>query len=300
MSIFSLFRRKPKPTQPQPKPKMIAGWNAPKADQFLAHYEARALTKSLVPGLLRWGGTVSQHKADMGEVNALVAIANDIGVPVVIPADIYDSTPQEVVERIQAHLNAGVKVAGVELGNETYLQQYRDRIASPEEYMVKARALRDAIHTMIHNMPCGIVMAPTASMRDPDSAGVHPRYLTRWNEVVLRETWPDAVVLHCYVNPQRTGPSYVDHANAVATVLKSLEPRRVWLTEVGVQGECPPEIRQDHYDHMLQVASNAGNVDLYCWHSLAGQGSNAAIRVTSDRRSGVKAEYTDFGDLLTK
>jgi hypothetical protein len=294
---MSLFRRKPpKP----PKPQMIAGWNAPKADQFLAHYEARALTKELVPGLLRWGGTVSQHKADMGEINTLVAIADDIGVPVVITADIYDSTPQEAVQRIKAHLDAGVKVAGVELGNETYLQQYRDRIASPEEYMAKARALRDAIRAAVPSMPCGIVMAPTASMRDPDSAGVHPKYLTRWNEVVMRETWPDAVVLHAYVNPQRTGPSYVDHANAVATLLASLSPRRVWLTEVGVQGECPAEIRKDHYNHMLQVAANAHNADIFCWHSLAGGGSHAAIHVTADRRGGVKAQYSEFGAAIAK
>lgn len=293
MSLINLFRRKPKP----PKPQMIAGWNAPKADQFLAHYEARALAKALVPGLLRWGGTVSQHKADMGEVNALVAIAKALDVSVVVTADIYDSSPGQAVSRLLAHLDAGVKVVGVELGNESYLPQYRDRITSVEDYLDKARSLRDAIKALAPQMPCGIVMAPTASMRDPDSAGVQPKYLQRWNEVVLSATWPDAVVLHCYATP---GSGYAGHASAVSAVMRSLAPRRVWLTEVGVQGECPPDIRHAHYDHMLQVAANAGNVDLYCWHSLAGQGSNAAIRVTTDRRGGVKAEYTEFGALLTK
>ncbi len=296
MTIFDrFFRRRPKPT---PTPMLAEGYNAPRADQFLAHYDARAPTKELKPGLLRWGGTVSQHKDDMGEINTLVAIAGDIGVPVVIPADIYDSTPQEAVDRIKAHLDAGVKVAGVELGNETYLPQYRDRISSPEEYMTMARLLRDAIKHIAPSMPCGIVMAPTASMRDPDSAGVHPKYLTRWNEVVLRETWPDAIVLHSYVNPHRTGPSYVDHANAVADVVQSLAPRRVWLTEVGVQGECPPDIRNDHRKHMLTVARSAPTIGMFCWHSLAGGGTNAVIKVTSNRHGGVNADYTEFGALI--
>lgn len=83
-----------------------------------------------------------------------------------------------------------------------------------------------------------------------------------------------------------------------------LQLGEVFLRHAQINGPVPvvegQTIRQDHYDHMLQVTSNAGNVDLYCWHSLAGQGTNAAIRVTSDRRGGVKAEYTEFGALLTK
>ena len=271
------------------------GWNAPKADSFLATKEARDLAMGLHPGLLRWGGTVSQHKADMGEVNALVAIAKALDVSVVVTADIYDSSPGQAVSRLLAHLDTRVKVVGVELGNESYLPQYRDRITSVEDYLDKARSLRDAIKALAPQMPCGIVMAPTASMRDPDSAGVQPKYLQRWNEVVLSATWPDAVVLHCYATP---GSGYADHASAVSAVMRSLAPRRVWLTEVGIKGICPAKDRKDHYDRMATMATSAGNVDLFCWHSLAGGGEHAAIRVTADRRGGTKVEYTAFGELI--
>lgn len=297
MNLFSflLRRRKPKPQQPQG---ILMGWNAPKADSFLAMKEARDLAMGLHPGLLRWGGTVSQHKADMGDAGKLAAIAKDMGVPVVITADIYDSEPHEVLARILYHLSAGVTVVGVELGCETYLPQYRDRIPSPEVYVAKAKALQGAIKGRWPAMPCGIVMAPTGAMRDPDSSLVYPQYLVEWNRVVLTEKWPDALVLHCYVSPAKTGPTYVAHSEAVAETLSRLGPRRVWLTEVGVQGAVDATVRYAHYRRMAKVAKEAGNVDLYCWHSLAGQGPNAAINVKADRHGNMLSEYTSFGAMV--
>lgn len=288
-SIYGWFR-KPKPAPAS----CLFGWNAPNADLFLADPKARDLAKGLAPGLLRWGGTVSQYKVSMGDINALVSITNDIGAPVVYTAGLYDSIPAEVLDRITAHIDSGVNVVGVELGNESYLPQYRGRIISPDEYIDRAKAVRDAVRRKYPAMPCGVVMAPTSAMRDPDIATTHPRYLSVWNDRVLREKWPDAVVLHSYVNPQRIGPSYESHAHAVAAVLSGLSDRRVWLTEVGVQGECRAEERAAHYKRMQKVASDAGNVDLFCWHSLAGRGNNAAIFV------GSSSMYTDFGTIIKR
>ena len=290
MNIFNLFKRKLKPAAQT----MLSGWNAPKADVFLlSSGEALSLARQIRPGLIRWGGTVSQHKEEMGDIDKLVSIAKDINAPVVYTADLYDSTPAEVMGRIMAHVNSGVKVVGVELGNESYLPQYRNRILSPSDYIERAHEMRNMVKRKLPGMPCGIVIAPSVDMRDPDSSLTFPSYLLEWNRIVLAETWPDAVVLHSYVNPQKSGPDYMAHANAVKSFLGDLSKRRVWLTEVGVQGTCTAQERYDHRKRMLGVASSSGNVDVFVWHSLVGGGENAAIHAT-----GKDAELTGFGKLI--
>lgn len=325
MSILPIFRRPRKPEAAPAEPRYIKGVNATTITRFTGEPGLLAAISELNPDLIRLpGGTIANYyhggapghglnantaeaMATMPEwlrdvardeaeettpnLDALVAFAKACGRPVIWVANIYTGSPSDYMQPIAALFAAGVKVVGVEIGNEAYLSKYASKYPSAALYMGDAKAARDTIKERWPALPCAVCLAPSPDMSDAETGDKKAVALTQWNAVVRGEAWPDAHVIHSYAQPvsvsniplaladcKRHRDALIAHAKA------STKP--VWVTEWNVaaqdrQGHDTGNtaVQQEHITAMITAMRNEPAIAVACLHSLAGSGTgNNAIK----------------------
>ena len=217
-------------------------------------------------------------------IHEIALVAASLNKPVLWVANIYTGTPEETVQSLGLLIERNVHMAGVEIGNEMYLRRYR---YTADQYLREAREHIDAIKHRFPALPCGVVVAPSAAMKDRDSSGDN---LDHWNDVVVSSGIGDAHILHAYA--PETGTD--GHMTALAKHLKTLRKKPVWVTEHGVPGAQQPgdlELMKKVYDGHMDVFRKDGNVQYACLHNGVGGGDGSNAIQCTGRGCG----YTPMG-----
>lgn len=296
-AILDLFRRTPVPAPPPAPvspPVPTRGWNMSGAGLLLYSPRATELARQMGVDLIRFGGTASQYLETMSDARMQADAYHAVGAKgLLYVANINDRVDdRETVREIRDLLDYGVNIRGVELGNESYLPAYQENYPYGDIYLDRAESLRDRIKERFPNLPCGVVMAPSEGMRDPESntGRRYPRRLKEWNNLVLGETWPDAFIVHSYV----TDLTAKGHVAALEGFVTGLGGREVWITEAGWQGSLLAADKATHLANVDLRMARCPEVKVLLYHSLVGWGLHAAIRVG---RKG-EAQLTEFGTLM--
>lgn len=323
MTISSYMRRlltRHRPTPAPPLPIQYNGFNAAFAANFLAFPDAGTRineTKATNPNyILRFpGGTVGNYYHTSGNgygvvasettgapvsitaqvdidatvsgnyLDDMVACALAAGAAVTWVANMYTGTTAESITAINAFLAAGVPVVAIELGNEWYLNRYIGKYPTHTEYIADALVFRDAMKAQFPSIPCGIVVAPSAGMKDPDSAGSSQPRLDDANAAIRLLTWPDAFVLHAYAAIDSAKTPYdspsadavcAAHRSALVAHIASLPGKPVWLTEWNTipTSAGDTDTQANHYRAMRAYIKAEPRITIQTLHNLMGAGTN--------------------------
>lgn len=116
---------------------------------------------------------------------------------VVYVANLMTGTIEETIWAIEYFKSQKIPVAGIELGNEFYLQQYRDRFPTVESYISIAKKFAEALRKKYPAIPLGVVAAnPT----EPNPSNSYGKFQNLWNATLGKETFYDFYIPHLYSN----------------------------------------------------------------------------------------------------
>ena len=195
------------------------------SDDFLA------LTADLNLGLLRFPGgganylvyQAAQNRLydvrdgstiDLGEV---VRVLTQLDTSVLLTANPWTGTKEEAVSLLTYLIDQGVKVVGVELGNEAYSTTLWG--SDPAAYVSVATQFAAAIRAVHPTMPLAAVAAPYTATRKTPHNMVTPVWppFRAFNRTVGAAGFYDAVVLHTYpgVNSCDSLPTIEDRIQCV-------------------------------------------------------------------------------------
>lgn len=290
----------PPVTHPTGMVRKIKGINCANGEQFAVAKGFQTAVDALHVTLMRWpGGTVANtyHNADL---STMVSISKASKVDVLWVANVNDGTTAELLAALAAFKSAGVNVVGIELGNECYLKKWQDAFPTVQDYITKCKTFISALDASPYaDIPVGIVAAPSADMKDPDSNGTGTDRLNSWNPAVLNAGIGDAVIVHAYASTATVANflGYAsDHFNYVSTISK----KPVWVTEYNLLGAEQSPAQSAFIGDMLTMMRNDPNVQFACVHNLAAAGSNNnAITITGSAKKPV-AVLTPMGLQLGK
>lgn len=251
----------------------------------LVHSEIANAPQSIAEQFAKDQSTTANH------LDTMVALAKDSGAAVLWVANLYTGRLIETVEAIGAFKAAGVEVVGVELGNEWYLTRYRDKYRDVYDYATQAKAWSDEIKRNWPDMPVGVIVAPSAGMKDADSGRGRAKILSAANEVLRDLKWPDAYVLHSYA--QAADPA--GHRDALRDHLDTFA-KPVWITEWNLHGteNGGTATQLMHYGAMMDMLDEAPKVTVQTLHNLAATGDGYNVVRCKVRG----AELTRLGEVI--
>ncbi|MBP9080677.1 MAG: hypothetical protein KBF80_10535 [Flavobacteriales bacterium] len=189
-----------------------------------------------------------------------VALATDQ--KVLFVANLFSGTVQELMTSLNTLVNAGVQLAGVELGNESHLRAYESRFGTHENYLAVAAPYAQAITNAYPGLKIGVNGYPPGVLKDLGPGGTQRAH--DWNVAVSNASFGDALVIHCYSRPSNcTQPSVVPNFTCGADFsriyarekmdqalneLTALGDRSIWITEWNIDGDY------SHYGNSLAQA----------------------------------------------
>lgn len=115
---------------------------------------------------------------------------------ITLDVNLLYGTPEEAVELIDLIQKNGLKVSGIELGNELYFNQYRDRIPTVEEYIRICKTFVKAIKSKYPTLPLAVNMGNVMEWNKPE--GSYSKSFVEWNQALAKENFYDAIVMHAY------------------------------------------------------------------------------------------------------
>jgi alpha-L-arabinofuranosidase len=242
--------------------------------------EVQRLHRSISPVTLRFpGGTIANYyhpdkpgygfrEEEMGHMKdfsgylrnqafekenyleAFARLSKTTNTQVIYVANLLTGTIDEnirAIDRLQSH---GLKVVGIELGNEFLLQRYRGNYPSVQVYIDQAKTFAAAFRKKYPGIPLAVVGSGEGEAIGSDAA----KFTNLWNSTLAKETFYDAVVYHFYA---RTGAcnklgdegkglqevfnclletTAIEHYNLVDLVMQNLiktygKNRKIWITE---------------------------------------------------------------------
>lgn len=115
---------------------------------------------------------------------------------VLLVANIYTGTAEEMLEMIKTFQDAGIRIAGVELGNECYMTVYGNKMPTGNEYLNVAEPFRKALKKKHPSLKIGMVAAPTNWHKE--SGKKKQSKYEEWNESLSENGKMDAIITHIY------------------------------------------------------------------------------------------------------
>ncbi len=181
---------------------------------------------------------------------------------VLFVANLFSGTVQEMMTSLNTLVNAGVQLAGVELGNESHLRAYEDRFGTHGNYLAVAAPYAQAIANAYPDLKIGVNGYPPGVLKGLGPVGTQRAH--DWNVAVSNAAFGDALVIHCYSRPSNcTQPSVDDNFACGADFsrtyardkmdqaldeLTALGSRSIWITEWNIDGD------HSHYGNSLAQA----------------------------------------------
>lgn len=183
--------------------------------------EARKLIKELKPKILRFpGGTVanfyhlegagygmkdnevqtvpiyqlnqkSSQNMSNNMIDRFIPIAKENNAKVLLVANMYTSTPDEIVMMAKKFRANGIEVVGIELGNELYFKAYEGKYPDGETYLAKCKEYVPVIKAYDKTIPLGVLACPLGG-------GANKEKFRAWNELLGKQDFYDAYIIHEY------------------------------------------------------------------------------------------------------
>ena len=202
------------------------------------------------------------------------------GTAVVWVLNVHEETPAGAVALVDHLKEQGLRVAGVELGNEPYWDGRS--LADVGKYMAFCRPLAAALRQAHPDVKLGACFAPL---------GNPANYEEIWNAPLAREDWWDAVVFHEYFGGQGLAPeagaempaAAMLHPEAwletpIAAYAELAPGKPLWLTEWNVGAEGLKRWRNTGAEMLFAAAGFAtlvgrrDTVELATFHDFFGDG----------------------------
>lgn len=128
-----------------------------------------------------------------------LGLAQKLNTKVLITANILTGTPEELLDQLNYFNDNNIEVAGVELGDEMYMNIYRAVFPYPGSYISKAETFVTAVKKYFPNIKIGACAAPNPRLSDLDgTAAGEFVYFRAWNDALSKSHFFDAVVIHSY------------------------------------------------------------------------------------------------------
>jgi hypothetical protein len=229
---------------------------------------------------------IAAGKVSGNYINEMIQLAQANNSSVLYVANLFTGTVNEMVSGIQAFINAGVQVTGVELGNEAHLKAYQSRFGTVENYLQVAQPYAAAITANFPGMSIGLDAYPPGILKDLGPGGTQKAY--DWNVACTNASFGDALIIHCYSRPpacDQTGvtanfncgadfsQTYAnDKLPPALTELASLGNKKIWITEWNIDGNYSHygnSVAQSmFYADMCFSMANEPKVTVSTYHNL--------------------------------
>jgi hypothetical protein len=116
-----------------------------------------------------------------------------LGARAVAVVNVFTGTPEKSAAWVRHAKEQGYAIAGWELGNELYLPNYRNRLASPKAYIDSAKKHAQAMRAVDKSIRLAVPAHAGLGVEGPS------RYAERWNAALAADPFFDAYALHPYV-----------------------------------------------------------------------------------------------------
>ncbi len=192
-------------------------------------------------------------------INELIAFSKNVHSGVTLVANVMCGSPEDTGYAVRQLFSSGVRVLGIELGNELYYEEPLWAIPTPADYLDVAKLHARAAREGYPGVKVGLVASNTAFVApaypDLEKLRTNERYSRGllYDRLVASANFGDAIVVHLYSQPGLSKldklRNYVDlervYVNAISHFesragtalgyLHQLNPsKEVWVTEWGV------------------------------------------------------------------
>lgn len=128
--------------------------------------------------------------------DAFMALCDKIGAKAIVVVNLYTGTPEESAAWVAYARDKGYKVSGWELGNELYLESYRNRFRDAAEYMRVAREHARLMRAEDPGIKVSVSAAPVGFHLI--SSDKESEYEKLWNKALASDVFFDAYTVHLY------------------------------------------------------------------------------------------------------
>ncbi len=249
-------------------------------------------------------------------VRTLTALNADV----IFVANIYSSlNTAEVTDLMGYLLHNGVKIVGVELGNELYSNSYTQMNGDVEIYIAAAKSYATAIKALWPTMKIAVPAAPIGVLRKTAQNSLSPPYekYIQWMKRLALEDWYDAYAPHLYMGFVACGTTEIgfdclitqinDYSdNVLMNLFHEYEylygaSREIWITEWNLYnaGDAGNTIAQAIYVPRFVLSMNAlneaefgGRIKYLIFHQLANcskEGGTREVNSIAHRLPGEEA-----------
>ena len=161
--------------------------------------EIAGLYLQLAQQLETQGVFAQQMKTNHPFVQDFLAMVKSTGAKVLITANILTGTPEELVDQINFFHDNNVEIAGVELGDELYLNFYRTVFPYPGSYISKSESFVSLVKKYFPETKIGACAAPNARLSDLEgTSAAEFGYFKAWNDALSKSHFYDAIIIHSY------------------------------------------------------------------------------------------------------
>ncbi len=318
--------------------------------------EVRKLIKDLKPNIFRFpGGTVanfyhvdgagygmkenevqtvpiyqlnqkSRQNMSNNMIDRFIPLVKENNAKVLLVANMYTSSPDEIVAMAKQFRANGIEIVGIELGNELYFKVYEGKIPDGETYLAKCKEFVPVIKAYDKTIPLGVVACPIGGSANKE------KFLA-WNKLIGKQDFYDAYIIHEYTqckacNQQETPDmdlifnqcgmtvtsiTYNNVRQFVYDYYKQFFPnKKQWITEwntINTEPYMSNTFLQGAHnaDYLLNIidvnAANNNPISMASFHALAGDGitfpmifykENQKVTLNGDKSISTTASYYTF------
>nr|UZM28273.1 hypothetical protein [uncultured bacterium] len=250
----------------------------------------------------------------------MVTLAKATGASVLLVTNQLSGTLEENLAMVDFFKASGVKIAGIELGNEYYLKAYQEEFPDVESYIQSAKPLAKKIRAKYPEIPLAVVASPIAEMKDVKEKKASQ--FDDWNSKLAKEDFYDGYIVHMYAKDKaceqkgisiQTFECYVgsnlDYVRytvpaGIKTYAETFQGKKMWITEWNVKevfdGLGNSMLQTLYFAENMLMLSEQSNVGIATYHNLltGGEGFN----IISSNKGGAYSENAAYNsaELLKK
>lgn len=125
-----------------------------------------------------------------------IRLCKETGARATFCANLFTGTPDEALSVIRRMKEAGIDLAGVELGNEFNSAMYRNKYPNAQAYITQAKQYANAIRGEFPEIPIGVIMGDEVYLTRINSQ--RGNFQHDWSLSLASQNFYDAVIVHYY------------------------------------------------------------------------------------------------------